>query len=92
MLRKFSFLSDVVSFGVLSGSMAVVALIMAINEEKKKRKYLLYFGALIMTLGMFYSGTRTTTVILPAGMALYLFMTIRSKTTIIITVAVTNAP
>ena len=36
-----------------------------------------------MTLGMFYSGTRTTTVILPAGMALYLFMTIRSKTTII---------
>lgn len=83
MLRKFSFLSDVVSFGVLSGSMAVVALIMAINENKIKRKYLLYFGAFIMTLGMFYSGTRTTTVILPAGMALYLFMTIRSKTTII---------
>ncbi|MEP6583065.1 MAG: O-antigen ligase family protein [Ginsengibacter sp.] len=83
MLRKFSFLSDVVSFGVLSGSMAVVSLIMAINEERKKRKYLLYFGAIIMTLGMFYSGTRTTTVILPAGMALYLFMTIRSKTTIL---------
>lgn len=82
-LRKFSFLSDVVSFGVLSGSMAVVALIMAINEKQIKRKYLLYFGALIMTLGMFYSGTRTTTAILPAGMALYLFMTIRSKTTII---------
>ncbi len=83
MLRIFSFLSDVVSFGVLSGSMAVVALIMAINEKQKKRKYLLYFGALVMTLGMFYSGTRTTTVILPAGMSLYLFMTIRSKTTII---------
>ncbi|HEV8082495.1 MAG TPA: O-antigen ligase family protein [Chitinophagaceae bacterium] len=83
MLRVFSFLSDVVSFGVLSGSTAVVALIMAINEKQKKRKYLLYFGTIIMTLGMFYSGTRTTTVILPAGMALYLFMTIRSKTTII---------
>ena len=83
MLRKFSFLSDVVSFGVLSGSMAVVALILAINEKKKKRKYLLFFGAFIMTLGMFYSGTRTTTVILPAGMALYLFMTIRSRTTLI---------
>ena len=83
MLRKFSFLSDVVSFGVLSGSIAVVALILGINEKQKKRKYLLYFGAFIMTLGMFYSGTRTTTVILPAGMALYLFMTIRSKTTII---------
>lgn len=83
MLRKFSFLSDVVSFGVLSGSMAVVALILAINEKKRKRKYLLFFGAFIMTLGMFYSGTRTTTVILPAGIALYLFMTIQSKTTIV---------
>ncbi len=83
MLRKFSFLSDVVSFGVLSGSMAVVALILAISEKKKKRKYLLFFGAFIMTLGMFYSGTRTTTIILPAGMALYLFMTIRNKATLI---------
>lgn len=83
MLRKFSFLSDVVSFGVLSGSMAVVSLILAINEKIRKRKYLLFFGAFIMTLGMFYSGTRTTTVILPAGMALYLFMTIRNKTTLI---------
>ncbi|MEO8109700.1 MAG: O-antigen ligase family protein [Ginsengibacter sp.] len=83
MLRKFSFLSDVVSFGVLSGSMAVVALILAISEKRRKRKYKLFFGALIMTLGMFYSGTRTTTVILPAGMALYLFMTIRNKTTLI---------
>ncbi len=83
MLRKFSFLSDVVSFGVLSGSMAVVSLIMAINEKRRKRQYLLFFGAFIMTLGMFYSGTRTTTVILPAGMMLYLFMTIRNKTTLI---------
>ncbi len=82
-LRKFSFLSDVVSFGVLSGSMSVLTLIFAINEKNKKRKYRLFFAALIMALGMSYSGTRTTTVIIPSGIALYLLMTIKSRTTLI---------
>ncbi|MEO5501248.1 MAG: O-antigen ligase family protein [Ginsengibacter sp.] len=82
-LRKFSFLSDVVSFGVLSGSMAVLTLIFAINEKNKKVKYRLFFAVLIMALGMSYSGTRTTTVILPSGIALYLLMTIKSRTTLI---------
>lgn len=82
-LRKFSFLSDVVSFGVLSGSMAVLTLIFAINEKNKKRKKQLFFMALIMAMGMSYSGTRTTTVIIPSGIALYLLMTIKSRTTLI---------
>ena len=82
-LRKFSFLSDVVSFGVLSGSMAVLTLIFAIEEKNKKRKYRLFLMALIMAMGMSYSGTRTTTVIIPSGIALYLLMTIKSRTTLI---------
>ena len=82
-LRKYSFLSDVVSFGVLSGSMAVMALILAINEKKKKLKYRLFFAAIIMMLGMSYSGTRTTTIIIPAGIILYLLITIKSRTTLI---------
>ena len=83
MLRKYSFLSDVVSFGVLSGSMAVMTLIFAINEKQKKRKYILFIATIIMMLGMSYSGTRTTTVIVPSGVALYLLMTIKSRTTLI---------
>ncbi|MEO6868898.1 MAG: O-antigen ligase family protein [Ginsengibacter sp.] len=82
-LRKYSFLSDVVSFGVLSGSMAVMTLIFAINEKQRKRKFMLFFAAIIMILGMSYSGTRTTTVIVPSGIALYLLMTIKSRTTLI---------
>ena len=82
-LRKYSFLSDVVSFGVLSGSMAVMTLIIAINEKQKKRKYILFFAAIIMILGMSYSGTRTTIVIVPSGIALYLLMTIKNRTTLI---------
>ncbi len=83
-IRKFSFLSDVVSFGVLSGAMAVLTLVLAVNEKEKKKKYILWFFTIIMILGMLYSGTRTTTIILPAGIGLYAFMTIQSKRTLII--------
>lgn len=81
--RKFSFLSDVVSFGILSGSMAAASLFMGIYERKKNRRNLYFFMALIMLLGMAYSGTRTTTIMLPSAIALYGFMTIQNKTTII---------
>jgi putative inorganic carbon (HCO3(-)) transporter len=83
MLRKFSFFSDVVSFGILSGSMAVLTLLLAINEKGKKRKYVLLFFAMIMTVGMAYSGTRTTTILIPAGFIMYGFLTIQNKKTII---------
>src|SRR5690606_31734956 len=82
-LRKFSFLSDVVSFGVLSGSMATFTLILALYEKRRKRQILLGFMVLIMLLGMAYSGTRTTTIILPTGIALYGFLTIKNKTTVL---------
>lgn len=82
-LRKYSFLSDVVSFGVLSGSMCVVTIIVAINQKKRRRQRLMFLAAIIMFLGMSYSGTRTTTVIIPTGISLYLLMTIRNKTTLI---------
>ncbi|MCY7290717.1 MAG: hypothetical protein LH615_00895 [Ferruginibacter sp.] len=82
-IRKFSFLSDVVSFGVLSGSMAVLCIIIAINEKNKKNKRWMFVISFILLLGMSYSGTRTTNIMLPAGIILYIFTTIQSKTTMI---------
>lgn len=82
-LRKFSFLSDVVAFGILAGTMALVTLLLAINEVNKKKRYLMLFGTVIMLLGMAYSGTRTTTVIVPAGIVMYGFLNIQSKQTLI---------
>jgi hypothetical protein len=82
-MRKFSFLSDVVSFGVLAGSMAVFTIVLAVNTSDNKRRYGLFFFALIMMLGMAYSGTRTTTIIIPVGLALYGLITIQNKTTLI---------
>ena len=82
-IRKFSFLSDVVTFGVLSGSMAVLCIIIAIGEADKIKKRWLFVMAFFMLLGMTYSGTRTTNIILPAGIGLYIIMTIENKTTMI---------
>lgn len=82
-IRIFSFLTDVVTFGVLAGSMAVFSIVLAINEKDKKKKRILIFISLIMALGMSYSGTRTTTIILPVGMALYFIMTIKNRATLV---------
>ena len=81
-IRKFSFLDGVVTFGNLAGSMAVLTTVLALTEKEKKRKYRLAFVAWILFLGMSYSGTRTTTIMLPAGIALYVLTTLKNKATL----------
>ena len=82
-VRKFSFLDGVVTFGVLSGSMAVLTIILTLNEHNKKRKLQLAFITLILFLGMSYSGTRTFTIMMPSGIALYILMTLKNKSTLL---------
>lgn len=82
-IRKFSFLEGVGTFGNLSGGMAVLTVILAINEKERLKKYKLFFVSIILFLGMSYSGTRTTTVMLPAGIALYILMTLKNRATLI---------
>jgi hypothetical protein len=81
-IRKFSFLEGVVTFGNLCGCFAVITIILAINEKVRRRKYQLAFISLILFLGLTYSGTRTFTLMIPAGMALYILMSLRNKATL----------
>lgn len=82
-IRKFSFLSDPTTFGILAGSSAVFVLIRAINEQVRLKKRILFFMFFILMLGMTYSGTRTANIMLPAAIALYAMMTISNRTTLI---------
>lgn len=82
-LRKYSFFDGVVTSGILCGSFSVIALILGISELNKGRKRLLFFMSFILALGMIYSGTRTTTIMLPSAIALYSLMSIRSKKTLV---------
>jgi putative inorganic carbon (HCO3(-)) transporter len=81
-IRKFSFLEGVVTFGNLCGCFAVITIILALNEKVRRRKYQLGFISVILFLGMSYSGTRTFTLMIPAGMALYILMSLRNKATL----------
>ncbi|RYE23730.1 MAG: O-antigen ligase domain-containing protein [Sphingobacteriales bacterium] len=81
-IRKFSFLDGVVTFGNLAGSMAVLTTILALTEKNKKRRNKLALVAWILFLGMSYSGTRTTTIMMPAGIALYVLTTLKNKATL----------
>ncbi len=82
-VRKFSFLDGVVTFGNLCGCMAVIATILAMTEKIKKRRNQLAFIAFILFLGMSYSGTRTTTIMLPSGIALYILATLKNRATLV---------
>jgi putative inorganic carbon (HCO3(-)) transporter len=82
-IRKFSFLSDPPTFGILAGSTSVFVLIFAINEKIAKKKRLYFFIFVILMLGMAYSGTRTTNIMLPAGLCLYALLTITDKKTLV---------
>lgn len=82
-VRKFSFLDGVVTFGNLCGCMAVIATILAMTEKEKKKRNRLILIAFILFLGMSYSGTRTTTIMLPAGIALYVLATLKNKATLV---------
>ncbi len=81
-IKKFSFLDGSVTFGSLSGCIAVLTIILAINEKVRKRKYQLAFISFILFLGMMYSGTRTFNLMIPAGIALYVLMTLKNKATL----------
>ncbi|MEP6711000.1 MAG: O-antigen ligase family protein [Ferruginibacter sp.] len=82
-LRKISFLDIGPTFGNLSGFMTVLSLILLLTSKEKKRKYKLAFVTLILFLGMLYAGIRTTTILLPASIALYVLMALKHKATLI---------
>ncbi|HEU0063579.1 MAG TPA: O-antigen ligase family protein, partial [Flavisolibacter sp.] len=83
-LRKFSILSDPVQFGILSGSMSLFSLMLAIHEKSRDLKIIYFFITAVLILGMLYSGTRTTIIILPSGIALYTLMSLHNKRSLIV--------
>lgn len=85
--RKFSFLSDPVVLGIMGGSISCFLLVFILNptDPKKKKYHILFF--LILLLGMSYSGTRTTNIMLPAAVAFYTLLTINNKKTVSVVIS-----
>jgi putative inorganic carbon (HCO3(-)) transporter len=85
-MRKFSFLSDPSSFGLFTGFSGLGCLVLAVGPYRALYRIILGGLAAIMFISMSFSGTRTAIVMVAFGVAFYILVTIRSKTTIILTI------
>ncbi len=79
-LRKFSFLSDVASFGILMAFSGVFCVVLALMDGFEWRKrVLLGIGGMLMLVSMSFSGTRTATAMVPAGILIFILMNINNR-------------
>jgi putative inorganic carbon (HCO3(-)) transporter len=81
-LRKFSLLSDPSAFGLFTGFSGLGCLILAVGPYKPLYRIVLGILAALMFISMSFSGTRTAIVMVAFGVAFYIMVTIRNKTTI----------
>ena len=80
LVRKFSFFSSPGTFGLTMGISALACLVMLFQPTIRKWiKVFLGLGAIFLILAMFYSGTRTAFVILPAGFFFFAMITFNKK-------------
>lgn len=86
--RKFSFLADPTSFGIMMSGSALLCLSLVLSWKKLgARKNWLIVAIFFMVLAMSYSGTRTAYFAFLAGVGLYIMMTLSNPKTLAFAVA-----
>jgi len=79
--RKFSTMSDPTAYGVAMASCAIFFMIYSWYQKSFLLKGIFLVGIVFMLLGMGYSGTRTANVMLVAGIAMFVLLTLNKKPT-----------
>jgi O-antigen ligase/polysaccharide polymerase Wzy-like membrane protein len=83
LLRKFSIFSDPATSGVYFASVATQCIILVIREKKLKLRFWLSVAALFNLMAYAYSGTRTATLMVVAGIVFYMIATINERRTLV---------
>lgn len=83
MVRRFGLLSDPAAAGILYASSTVLALVFALQEKKLRARLWYYFLVIINFLATSYTGTRTATLMVVAGIVFYCVLTLYEKRTLI---------
>lgn len=86
-MRKFSFLSDPSAYGIFLAFSGLSCLTLSALLKQWPVKILLFVSAIVMFVAMSYSGTRTAYATVAVGIALFIFMTLRSRKTMLFAVA-----
>ena len=85
--RKWSFLSDVATFGMFMSFAGVFTIVLAAELKDHKKKIVLFATGMILLVAMTYSGTRTATAMTVAGIVLYGLLTLHKKSTLLLGVS-----
>jgi len=83
LLRKWSTLSDPATSGILFSSVSLQCMVLMLRLPSKKIKLWLGVALIFNLMAYAYSGTRTATLMLVAGIAFYSIATIYEKRTLI---------
>ena len=82
LLRKFSVFSDPAASGICFASISMLCIILIFRGNSKKERGWLTFALLANLLGYSYSGTRTATLMIVAGILLYCVSAIFERRTV----------
>jgi putative inorganic carbon (hco3(-)) transporter len=83
-LRKFSFLSDVATFGIVMAYSSIFCAVLSMAPFGLKARIALAACSLLMMTAMSFSGTRTATAMIPVGAVMYILLNINNKSTVVI--------
>lgn len=82
-VRRFGLVSDPASAGVLYACSCVLLLILGLRAKESWKRIVYFLLAIIHFLASSYTGTRTATLMIVAGMAFYCIITLYEKRTLI---------
>ncbi|WP_276485213.1 O-antigen ligase family protein [Paraflavitalea pollutisoli] len=82
-VRRFGLLSDPAAAGILYASSTVFVLVLALQEKNFRLRLLYYALAAMHFMATSYSGTRTATMMVVAGVVFYCILTLYQRRTII---------
>lgn len=77
--RKFSYFSNPTIFGILMAHSGLLCIVLATGVKNLPKKIFLIISAVIMLWSMIYSGTRTATAMIPAGLFFFVLLTFQRK-------------
>jgi hypothetical protein len=80
-IRKYSTTSGPTAFGMDMAGAAVIYIILGLNEKRRRRQVLYFMGVIAMILSSTYSGTRTSNIMLIAGLGVYVLLQADKKET-----------
>jgi len=85
-VRRFGLVSDPAAAGILYACSTALVLVLGLQAKEFRKRFMYLLLAVIHFLASSYTGTRTATLMIVAGIAFYCILTLYEKRTMIVSV------